>query len=64
MGRISNVNRNNDMTKREFVEDLELYSENKKEEQRDRLDRIESNSWGDSYPPNMTDSWARELGII
>lgn len=48
----------------EFTKDFRLYSKIKKQELEDKIDRIETRSWGDDYPPNMTDSWARELGII
>ena len=32
-------------------------------EQDEQEIKVESN-WGDNYPPNMNDNWARELGII
>lgn len=47
-----------------FIKDFRLYAKIKKQELKDKIDRIENQSWGESYPPNMTDSWARELGII
>lgn len=49
---------------KEFVKDFRLYSKIKKEEEQEEVEQIETRNWGDDFPPNMTDSWARELGII
>lgn len=49
-----------------FVENIKAYAKEKREteDSSEPVEFMKDNGWSDSYPPNMNDNMARDLGII